>query len=142
KKTAELDLRPGIQDPTKSGVPGGEYPYWVAIRGDATIYVSSPRDREIVVVQLGSSPWITGRIPVRGQPKRIVLNRPQNRLFVRLDNAGAVAIVDTETNRVIGDINVAVPPDFVWPSNFPKGANPNSIALSPDEQTLYVTDGG
>src|SRR5262249_26545853 len=30
KKIAELDLRPGIQDKTKTGVPGGEYPYWIA----------------------------------------------------------------------------------------------------------------
>ena len=27
-------------------------------------------------------------------------------------------------------------------SNLPRGANPNSLAFSPDERTLYVTDGG
>src|SRR5206468_2747396 len=34
KKSAELDLRPGVQDRAKTGVPGGEYQYWAAIRGD------------------------------------------------------------------------------------------------------------
>ena len=33
-RTAELDLRPGVSDSSKAGVPGGEYPYWIAIRGD------------------------------------------------------------------------------------------------------------
>src|SRR5579863_6499536 len=46
-KTAELDLRPGISDPAEAGVPGGEYPYWIAVRGDEQAFVSSPRDREI-----------------------------------------------------------------------------------------------
>lgn len=46
-KTSELDLRPGKLDPVNaSGVPGGEYPFWVVIKG-ATAYVSSIRDREI-----------------------------------------------------------------------------------------------
>src|SRR5262245_11334032 len=35
KKTAELDLRPGTIDTTKTGMPGGEYPYWIAVQGDA-----------------------------------------------------------------------------------------------------------
>jgi hypothetical protein len=30
--TGELDLRPGAIDPRKHGVPGGEYPDWVAIK--------------------------------------------------------------------------------------------------------------
>ena len=46
----ELDLRPGKSDPAKKGVAGGEYPEWVAIKGNDTAYVSSERDREIVVV--------------------------------------------------------------------------------------------
>src|SRR5262249_43956107 len=87
KKTAELDLRPGVHDRAQTGVPGGEYPYWAAVRGETKVYVSSPRDREIVVVQLGSSPSIAGRIRVSGQPNRILLNRAQDRLFVALDNA-------------------------------------------------------
>jgi DNA-binding beta-propeller fold protein YncE len=48
--SAELDLRPGKNDPLKAGVPGGEFPYWVTIKGNDTAYISSVRDREIVVV--------------------------------------------------------------------------------------------
>jgi DNA-binding beta-propeller fold protein YncE len=142
KRTAELDLRPGAHDRAKAGVPGGEYPYWTAIRGDSKAYVSSPRDREIVVVQLEPTLSITARIPVRGQPNRILLNRAQNRLFVALDNADAVAVISTETDKVLTQFNVTAPPALLGTATLPKGANPNSLALSPDERTLYVTDGG
>ena len=52
-KAREGDLRPGksLASP-KPGVPGGEYPFWVVVKGNgasATAYVSSIRDREIVV---------------------------------------------------------------------------------------------
>jgi DNA-binding beta-propeller fold protein YncE len=142
KKTAELDLRPGVNDRAKTGVPGGEYPYWIAVRGDSKAYISSTRDREIVIVQLLPTPSITGRIPVRGQPNRLLLNRAQDRLFVALDNADAVAVISTDSDRVLTQFNVTAPAGFLGSANFPKGANPNSLALSPDERTLYVTDGG
>ena len=64
-----LDLRPGKNDPSKVGTPGGEYPYWVVVKGSgssATAYVSSIRDREIVVATLGATPAVLTRIAVRG----------------------------------------------------------------------------
>ena len=142
KKSAELDLRPGVQDPTKTGVAGGEYPYWVAVRGDNQAYISSPRDREIVVVRLDPTLAITARIPITGQPNRILLNRAQDRLFAAVDNADAVTVIDAVSNRVIASFGVVAPAGLLPSANLPKGANPNSLALSPDERTLYVTDGG
>ena len=72
-KIAELDLRPGKSDPSKKGMPGGEYPFWVAIKGNEKAYVSSIRDREIVVVALRQPPKrarrvCVSRIAVRGTP--------------------------------------------------------------------------
>src|SRR6266852_329057 len=46
KVLGELDLRPG------SGQAGGEYPVWVAIQGSQTAFISSARDREVVMVDL------------------------------------------------------------------------------------------
>jgi len=57
--TGELDLRPGKNDPAKKGIAGGEYPIWVAIKGNDTAYVSSLRDREVVVVDIAAAPHIT-----------------------------------------------------------------------------------
>ncbi len=142
RKVAELDLRPGKSDPTKSGVPGGEYPYWVAVSGDDVAYVSSLRDREIDVVALGGSPKISARIPVGGSPDRLLLNRDGSRLYVALDNSDSVAVIDTHSLVVLSQFGVTAPAAiFANPSNF-RGSNPNSLALSPDERTLYVSDGG
>lgn len=77
-KTDELDLRPGKIDPVNaSGVPGGEYPLWVAIKGNSTAYISSLRDREVDVVNLSSPATLTTRIKVVGQPNKMVLNSAQ-----------------------------------------------------------------
>jgi DNA-binding beta-propeller fold protein YncE len=141
-KTSELDLRPGVRDPSKAGVPGGEYPYWVAIGADNRAYISSPRDREIVIVNLAGNPSVTSRIPVIGQPNRILLNHAEDKLYVAMDNADTVATIDTGAGKVIDTVRVTAPEAMLPAKNLPRGANPNSLALSPDERTLYVTDGG
>lgn len=142
-KRTELDLRPGKSNPAQSGVPGGEYPFWVVIKGtglSATAYVSSIRDREIDVVSLAQAPSIIGRIPVKGQPNKMTLNRAQSLLYVADDQADTVDVIDTIKNVVLESIPVVPLPSTLAPYKY-KGANPNSVALSPDETQLYVTNG-
>lgn len=139
----ELDLRPGKSDAAQSGVPGGEYPFWVAIKGtglNAVAYVSSIRDREIDVVSLGGVPAVTARIPVKGQPNKMTLNKAQSLLYVAVDQADTVDVIDTATNTILEHIPVIV---SMLPAGLAqyKGANPNSVTLSPDEKQLYVTNG-
>ncbi len=140
-KLKEFDLRPGKNDPTQHGVAGGEYPFWVAITGTGTsakVYVSSIRDREIVVVPLDGTKW--NRIKVIGQPNKMTMNRAQTRLYVALDQSDTVAVVDTRADAIVETIAVIAP---LLPPNLKgyTGANPNSVALSPDETQLWVTDG-
>ena len=142
KATGELDLRPGASDKSKTGQGGGEYPYWIAIRGDDTAWISSPRDREIVVLRLAPSLAVTARIPIQGQPNRILLNKSGTRLYAAVDNADAISVIDTATNKMVQSLGVVAPAGMLAEQNLPRGANPNSLALSPDEHTLYVTDGG
>ena len=142
RATSELDLRPGASDKSRTGQAGGEYPYWIAIRGDDTAWISSPRDREIVVLRLAPSLAVTARIPIQGQPNRIMLNKVQSRLYVAVDNADAVSVVDTATQKVVQTLGVVAPAGTLASQNLPRGANPNSLAISPDDRTLYVTDGG
>src|SRR6185437_3881432 len=59
KVTAELDLRPGKNDPVQKGVAGGEYPYAAVFCGNHKAYISSLRDREIVVLDLSNGLRIT-----------------------------------------------------------------------------------
>jgi YVTN family beta-propeller protein len=141
-----VDLRPGKSRVNpKPGVPGGEYPFGVVVQGtgsSATAYVSSLRDREIVVVSLGGIPAVTARIPVKGQPNKMTLNAAQSLLYVADDQADTVDVIDTAKNVVLESIPVVAPflPPALAQKGY-KGANPNSVALSPDETQLYVTDG-
>jgi YVTN family beta-propeller protein len=139
----EVDLRPGKSNPAQAGVPGGEYPFWVVVKGTgltATAYVSSIRDREIDVVSLGRVPAVTARIPVKGQPNKMTLNKAQSLLYVAEDQSDTVDVIDTTKNTVLESIPVIA---SMLPSALMhyKGANPNSVILSPDETQLYVTNG-
>jgi len=140
-KTGELDLRPGIIDPAASGVAGGETPFGVAVRGNAVAYVSSQRDREIDVVDLATLS-LTARIAVQGNPNSLLLNKSGTLLYAASDNSDFVTVIETSTNRIVENISTIAPRGVLSnPERF-TGATPNALALSPDEQTLYVSDGG
>ena len=147
KVLAEQDLRPGIVDPSQTGVAGGEYPFWVLWTGN-TAYVSSLRDREIVVLDLSSgAPKVSNRIAVNGNPNKMITFTAVNGrqiLLAAVDNEDNVVAIDTGLARVIDTIPVTAPPasDQTIFSQFLKGANPNSLTLSPDHRILYVTNGG
>ena len=142
QKTAELDLRPGKIDPKKAGVAGGEYPFWVVIKGNETAYVSSPRDRQIVVVEISGEPKVKARIAVPGEPTKMILDREEDHLYATLATDDAVAVIDTKLNYMIAAFGTtATPKTFSNPGKL-MGSNPNSLALSPDGRTLYVTNGG
>lgn len=141
-RTAELDLRPGKNDPTKAGVPGGEYPFWVAIKGNDTAYISSIRDRQVVVVNFAAAPRIVTRISLSGQPNRMTLDRNQDTLYVAQDNNDSIAVINTKRNRVIETVPVTAPAGLLPSAESKlKGNDTNSVTLSPDEKFLYVTNG-
>jgi DNA-binding beta-propeller fold protein YncE len=141
---AEYDLRPGRINPAQSGVAGGEFPFGVVVAGSNTIYVSSTRDREIVVLNLNAGVLtVTNRIPVNGNPTKMILNKAQTQLYVAVANADALVVIGTSSNTVVSEVNVSAPVGILGNGkNVPKGSNPNSVALSPDEKTAYLTNGG
>jgi DNA-binding beta-propeller fold protein YncE len=142
-KLADLDLRPGKSDPGKAGVPGGEYPFWVVWKGDDKAYVSSLRDREIVVLGLaGDVPSVQGRIKITGQPNKMILDRQGGRLYAAVDNSDSIAVIDTASDKVLEAFNISAPKAVFPRRQKLRGANPNALALSPDERTLFVSNGG
>jgi len=143
KAVVDLDLRPGkAATSPASGVAGGEYPFWVAIKSSTTAYVSSHRDQEVDVVDLTMTPpVVTSRIPVGRQPNKMIFNKDQSSLFVANGNDDTVSVISTLTNSVTETIAVVAPASVFTNTTHLKGANPNGLALSPDEKTLYVTDG-
>ncbi|MGH9780439.1 MAG: bifunctional YncE family protein/alkaline phosphatase family protein, partial [Candidatus Acidiferrales bacterium] len=136
KKIAELDLRPG------GGVAGGEFPFWVVTKGNNEAYVSSPRDRQIVALDISGEPKVTRRIAVPGEPGKMIMNRAQTRLYAALATDDMVAEVDTASNKMVETIGTTAPRAIFANSRRLMGSNPNSLALSPDEKQLYVTNGG
>ncbi|ACH38496.1 lipoprotein, putative [Citrifermentans bemidjiense Bem] len=142
----ERDLRPGKSGGT-SGTAGGEYPFWVAVKGSETngtakAFVSSIRDREVVVVDLNGAPSVTARIAVKGKPNKMTLNKDQSLLYLVEDQTDTVDVINTATNTIVETIQVIAPPSAM-PDSLAKfrGANSNSATLSPDEKQLYVTNG-
>jgi YVTN family beta-propeller protein len=148
----ELDLRPG------NGVAGGEYPFWVVLTGtgsSTTAYISSLRDREIDVVNLHEScnsatpvvctvaPAVSARIPVKGQPNKMTANQAGTLLYVAEDDSDTVDVINLVTNAVVESIPVIAPASVLQSFSLTqyRGANTNSVTLSPDETHLYVTNG-
>ena len=75
----------------------------------------------------------------------MVLNRAQSRLYVAVGNADSLVIIDTGTDTVVGGGNVSAPLGIFGGQGagaIPKGSNPNSVSLSRDERTAFVTNGG
>jgi len=139
----EQDLRPGIIDPKRHGQPGGSYPRAVAWSSVSRAYVASERDREIISLGLSHGKIrLVRRIPVRGAPVALIANHSGSRLYVALDTTGQVVVVDTLHDRVIESLEVVAPESLYANKKLLGGANTNALALTPDERTLLVTNGG
>ena len=145
KVLSSFDLRPGIINAAQSGVPGGEYPFWVSIKGNNTAYVSCARDREIDVVDFTTpkKPKLTTRIAVAGNPLKTTLDNAQAYLYVAEDNSDLVEIINTSSNTVFQSVVASGPatPTFANALKY-KGSAPVAPAISADGSTLYVTLGG
>ncbi|MGD0105927.1 MAG: bifunctional YncE family protein/alkaline phosphatase family protein [Rhodopila sp.] len=139
----EHDLRPyyGNNEGT-SGVAGGEYPFAVVIKG-TTAYVSSFRDREVVVVDI-SSPTagkLITRIKLDGNAVGMTLDAAQVNLYVAQDNADEVAVIDTSTNKITTEIDARAPSGMLTGPHY-TGASTFAVTISPDGKTLYAVNDG
>jgi DNA-binding beta-propeller fold protein YncE len=143
KVIAEQDLRPGKIDAGAAGVAGGEYPFAVAWASATEAYVGSQRDREVVLLAVTPDGLaVRKRIKLAGQPTKMILNKDRSRLFIAVDNSDTVVVLEAKDGDVLAEIPAAAPASiFANPAGL-RGASPNNLALSPDEHTLFVTNGG
>ena len=72
----------------------------------------------------------------------MLLSGDARRLFVALDNADVVAVIDTERRVVIDEIQTVAPAGMLRLAKRYRGASPNAMALAADEKTLFVTNRG
>ena len=140
----EHDLRPFFaNNEGSSGLAGGTFPFAVAIKGNGTAYVSSDRDREVVVVDVSSATagHLIKRIKLDGNGLGMTLNKSQDRLYVAQDNADEVAVIDTASNTMVDRIDARAPAG-VLPGPQRTGAATFAVTLSPDEKILYAVNAG
>jgi len=140
----EHDLRPyfGNNEGT-GGVAGGTYPFAVAVRDNRTAYVSSDRDREVVVLDISnpSAGRLIKRIKLDGNALGMAFDKARTRLFVAQDNADQVAVIDTATNAVVARIDARAPAGMLNGPGY-TGAATFAVTVSPDDSTLFAVNAG
>jgi len=154
----EHDLRPFFagNEGTPAGV-GGTFPFAVVVKDNHIAYVTSDRDREVVVVDISSSTAgrLVKRIKLDGNALGLTLDAAERRLYVAQDNADQVAVIDTQKNAVIAKIDARAPEGLLpeddahdvkaWHENKSArytGAGTFAVTLSPDGNTLYAVNSG
>ncbi len=140
----EHDLRPFFTNNEGTvGAAGGTFPFAVVVKGNGTAYVSSDRDREVVVVDISSptAGHLLKRIKLDGNALGMTLDAAQSKLYVAQDNADQVAVIDTATNTVIAKIDARAPAGML-PSPKYTGAATFAVTLSRDGNTLYAVNAG
>ncbi len=151
----EHDLRPWFaNNEGRNGGVGGTFPFAVAVKGNSTAYVSSDRDREVVVIDISSpaSGRLVRRIRLDGNALGMTLNASGSLLFVAEDNADEVAVIDTARNAVVAKIDARAPAGTLAASRGKDdgeddkndkrytGAATFAVTLSRDGKTLYAVN--
>jgi DNA-binding beta-propeller fold protein YncE len=151
----EHDLRPYLAgNEGASGGAGGTFPFAVVLKGNRA-YVSSDRDREVVVVDVGSptAGRLLKRIPLQGNALGMALDAAGARLYVAEDNADEVAVIDTRRNAVVERIDARAPPGLLPGDERDDRDDPHrrarytgaatyAVTLSRDGRSLYAVNAG
>ncbi len=139
----EHDLRPFFSgNEGTNGAVGGTFPFGVVMKGNGTAYVSSDRDREVVVIDVSSltAGHLIKRIKVDGNALGMTLDASQSTLYVAQDNADQVAVIDTTSNAVTRKIDARAPTGMLPPKH--TGVATFAVTLSPDDNTPYAVNSG
>src|SRR5467141_2688177 len=113
------------------------YPYGVVVLGsgkNARAYVSCWNDSSVAVVPLDGKSVMRSFIGGDRHPTAMMANAEGTRLFVANSDADSVSVIDTATDQEIERIDVRLAEGAL------PGASPEGLALSDDEQTLYVAN--
>ncbi|TNC23543.1 bifunctional YncE family protein/alkaline phosphatase family protein [Amycolatopsis alkalitolerans] len=129
-----VDLATGATSTT--GV--GHAPYGVVLSKDGgTAYVTNQGANTVSVLDIaGAAPVVRTTIGVGTHPNNAVPSADGKRLYVADGDSDQVSVLDTVANRVSQTISLAPY------QNAPVGANPDGLALSPGQHTLYVANSG
>jgi DNA-binding beta-propeller fold protein YncE/phospholipase C len=121
-----------ILDPT---APDAPFPY--ACRLDekrSRLYVSLWARSAVAVVDL-TSDEVIAQWPTGEHPNEMVLSKSGKLLFVANANHNSVTVIDTVAGQTLETLDGSLSPLSSLP-----GSTPESLALSPDEKTLFVSN--
>ena len=107
-------------------IPVGEKPEGVTFLGTTHRLAVAVYAEDQVTLCNADSGQIEGRVDVFDEPYGLVSNASGSRVYVTLEYPGRVAEIDTQARRVLREL--------------PAGRFVRGIALSHDEQQLYVTE--
>lgn len=113
--------------------PQAPFPYTcVADEKSGRVFVSLWAQSAVLVLDATTGADVA-RWPVGAHPNEMLL-APDGRLFVAEANLNSVSVIDTATGRVTERLTASLFP------NAPPGSMPNSLALSPDGELLFVAN--
>lgn len=113
--------------------PKAPFPYTcVADEKSGRVFVSLWAQSAVLVLDATTGADVA-RWPVGAHPNEMLL-APDGRLFVAEANLNSVSVIDTATGRVTERLTASLFP------NAPPGSMPNSLALSPDGELLFVAN--
>jgi YVTN family beta-propeller protein len=106
------------------------------LRDGSKLFVASQRDSAVYVLNTSdpAHPKTKATINTGAHPVALLLNKEQSRLFVANAHSDTISIIDPATETV--SATVLLRPEI---AKDVAGATPTALALSPDQQTLYVT---
>jgi len=114
----------------------GDHPWSAALSKDGkTLYVANLGDASVAMVDVSDSahPSLTGKLATEPHPNSIALTA-DDRLFVSCGQTNNVLSFDLKTKQRLEVVSLALGPKA------PAGTTPNSIALSPNGEFLYVAN--
>ena len=99
------------------------------------LYVSLWARSEVAVLDVATGA-VQARWRTEEHPCEMLLTRSGQRLYVADAARNSVSVIDTATGRVLETLSSAMSSDAL------PGSTPNSLALSPDEDLLFVANAG
>ncbi|HZZ43740.1 MAG TPA: beta-propeller fold lactonase family protein [Tepidisphaeraceae bacterium] len=101
-------------------------------------YVASERDDAVYVLNTidPAHPSLSATLPTGSHPVAVLLSKDQHTLYVANSLSDTISVVDTATDKITSTLLLR--PHMA--RDLP-GVTPTSLALSPDQKTLYATLG-
>jgi YVTN family beta-propeller protein len=130
-----------LQDNAQTTVKIGEYPVGVAFDPQGRAYVTNEYSGTVSVINPATA-TVTATIggiggsrgDLASHPEGLVADPKRNLLYVAVTDRDLVDVVNTTTDKVVDYVSVGRPQGL--------GTEPTSVAISPDDSTLYSSDAG